>query len=96
MLGQRMDKDPLSLNIWKADEISHIQVKNDQVCAQKCPEKLCTIFCPSQVYEWEEDEQRLKVDYPRCLECGACYYGCPQENIDFTYPRGGYGVQHRF
>jgi ferredoxin like protein len=31
------------------------------------------------------------VDYTRCIECGTCPFGCPNGNIHWKYPPGGYG-----
>lgn len=32
----------------------------------------------------------------RCVECGACRIVCPYGNIDWHYPRGGFGIVYRF
>lgn len=83
----------LFLNRWKPDQESHLVVVDDTVCAGKCPGKDCTIFCPARVYEWRDG--RIAVGFEGCLECGACRIACPHNNIQWRYPRGGYGVQFR-
>ncbi|WP_243678951.1 4Fe-4S dicluster domain-containing protein [Vulcanisaeta distributa] len=31
-----------------------------------------------------------------CLECGTCRVVCPENNIEWNYPKSGFGVQYRF
>jgi ferredoxin like protein len=85
--------DKLYLNRWKPDSESHLEIVDGSICAQKCADKDCVVFCPAKVYEWVEDH--IAVGYEGCLECGACRIGCPENNIRWRYPRGGYGVQFR-
>ncbi|MDN5344581.1 MAG: ferredoxin like protein [Clostridia bacterium] len=85
--------DPLPLLAIKADEKSHISIQDDRRC-HRCLNRPCTYICPSQVFEWEEDH--IRVNYPRCLECGACRLICPESNILMEYPRGGLGLAYRF
>jgi ferredoxin like protein len=85
----------LFLNRYNVDEKrSHLKVIDQQVCRAKCPEKWCNYFCPAEVYKWQEDE--TTVAYLACLECGTCRVGCPWANIEWVYPRGGYGVSYKF
>lgn len=85
--------DKLYLNRWKSDHQSHLIITDPTVCANKCSGKDCTIFCPASVYEFREG--RIAVGFEGCLECGACRIACPNGNIQWRYPRGGYGVQFR-
>lgn len=85
--------DKLYLNRWKPDHQSHLVIKDPRVCAEKCTQKDCTVFCPARVYEWRDG--RIAVGHEGCLECGACRIACPYGNIEWNYPRGGYGVQFR-
>ncbi len=89
-------EDKLYLDRFKPDSESHLYVMDPQVCIDKCPDKLCTVFCPANVYEWDEDNNDMIVGYEGCLECGTCRIGCPYDNILWLYPKGGYGVQHRY
>lgn len=73
------------------DEITHITIKNSRICRDKCPVKPCTFICPTLVFRWDEEESRTDIDYRCCVECGACAPACPRDNIDLSYPRGGYG-----
>jgi ferredoxin like protein len=81
----------------KPDEArSHLLVKDPAICLEKCGPRgrPCTTFCPAGVYVWETD--KITVAYNNCLECTACRNGCPFSNIDCTYPRGGFGVAHKY
>ena len=80
----------------KADDYSHITIKDRDVCRKTCVKKPCTAHCPSRVYWWREDVKELEVRYWQCLECGASLLICPYKNIAWSYPRGGYGVEHKF
>jgi ferredoxin like protein len=78
---------------YKTDGTSHLNVKDQAVC-NRCEDKPCIPRCPAQVYEWEEDH--LMVAYENCVECGVCKIVCPYDNIDWEYPRGGFGVVWKF
>lgn len=79
---------------YKADSKSHLTVLDFDICATKCPDKICTVFCPGEVYKWEK-EGRMFVGYEGCHECGSCRIGCPHENIKWEYPKGGHGIIFR-
>jgi len=80
----------LFIDKYTVDETaSHLKVKDQAVC-RRCEDKPCTYICPAGVYVWENGQ--LTVQYSGCLECGSCRFACPHDNIDWSYPRGGYGV----
>ncbi|MCD6351641.1 MAG: 4Fe-4S dicluster domain-containing protein [Armatimonadetes bacterium] len=81
--------DKLYLLKYEIDEDSHLVIKDPQVCAE-CEDRVCILRCPAEVYAWEGDH--LQVAYENCVECGVCKIVCPYDNIDWRYPRGGYGV----
>lgn len=84
--------DKLFLNSYDVDTVPHVAIKDQAVCAN-CKEKNCTFICPAHVYEWKDGH--ITVSYEGCLECGACRIGCCHDNIDWSYPRGGFGIQFR-
>ncbi|MEW6399018.1 MAG: 4Fe-4S dicluster domain-containing protein [Bacillota bacterium] len=92
--------DKLYLIRYRVDDRSHLFVSDRQPCLEKCGSKgrPCTVVCPAHVYRWEEEqgEKRIVVEYERCVECGACRIVCPHGNIDWHYPRGGFGIVYRF
>lgn len=80
----------LYINKYNVDEHqAHIRVKDMEVC-RNCQDKPCTYMCPAAVYVWEQ--QQITVQYSGCLECGSCRFACPHENLDWNFPRGGFGV----
>jgi len=94
-------EDRLYLVQYKTGEASHLKVKDEALCT-RCAGRPCTTVCPAGVYAWAQEEtgehgtERLVISYENCLECGACRISCPERNILWTYPRGGYGVSYRY
>ena len=87
----------LGLVKFRPDEVSHLKIIDNEVCRTACGPKFCTHSCPAQVYRWESDEKLISIAFEGCLECGTCRNGgCPYDNIEMRYPRGGFGVQYRY
>ena len=86
-------KAKLGLNTIKADSEKHIKV-NREIC-KKCKRKQCLLVCPAQVYKLNK-EGEIELDLDGCLECGTCKIACVQGALDWSYPRGGFGVQYRY
>ena len=82
--------EKLFINRFRPDTKTHIKVNQDACLV--CENKECTKFCPSNVFIWSSEDDKLMVSYENCLECGACKIGCPYEAIRYTNPSGGYGV----
>ncbi len=77
------------------EEHSHLRIIDQGVCS-RCKDKPCRNACPAEVYKLSEENGEIQVDYLGCLECGTCRIVCPYSNIEWTYPRGGCGVQYKF
>lgn len=75
---------------YTPDSVSHL--KPVQEDCQKCESKICTIICPAGVYEWDEESQKMIVNYENCLECGACRIACKNCSLGWEYPKGNKGV----
>jgi ferredoxin like protein len=86
-------EEKLYLVRYNTDEESHLEIISQEVC-EKCADKPCTFMCPAKVYKW--NGEMTTVSYEGCLECGACRFSCPYENISWNYPRGGFGVCFKF
>ena len=75
------------------DEKPHIIV--DKEICRSCDHRACVQSCPANCFAWNEETNLLSVVYETCLECGTCYVVCDKGALDWTYPRGGYGVNYR-
>ena len=62
---------------------------------KSCEEKACLYVCPAGVYEWNQTEQKLVVNYENCLECGACRIACTKHSLKWEYPESGYGISYK-
>jgi ferredoxin like protein len=90
--GMSLD-DKLYVTKFNVDDRSHLVIIDQEVC-RRCEDRPCTHFCPAAVYEWEDG--KIIVGFEGCLECGSCRIACPHQNIEWCYPRGGFGVSYRF
>lgn len=71
-----------------------IRVRDPEIC-ERCTEKSCTVCCP--VGCWSVNLQgHIEVTVDGCLECGTCRLVCDAENVDWSFPRVGYGVLYKF
>ena len=59
-------EDKLYTVKYNSDTVSHL--KPNQEHCKECESKICTIICPAGVYEWDEEAQKLIVNYENCLE----------------------------
>jgi ferredoxin like protein len=75
------------------DEQSHI-ILNKEICGT-CVDHACVQACPAKCYTYSEETHKLNVVYENCLECGTCMVICDKKAIDWSYPRGGFGVYYR-
>ena len=74
----------------------HIRIKDPEACL-RCLKKQCTIVCPAGVYSWDGEAMKINVEWPACLESGACLVACNQfNNIEMTYPDPGTGVRYNY
>ena len=86
-------EDLTQLTQFEVDDRPHIIV-DKEVCAG-CDHRACVSACPANCYTWDESTHLLSVVYETCLECGTCCVLCDKGAVDWSYPRGGYGVKYR-
>jgi ferredoxin like protein len=86
-------EDLTKLTQFQADDRPHIII-NKEVCLT-CDRRPCVTSCPAGCYTWDEATKLLSVVYETCLECGTCHVICDKGAVDWSYPRGGYGVRFR-
>ena len=86
----------LALNTYNVDPTrAHIRIIDHDVCLQ-CERQQCINCCPATCYTPQEDG-RVLFSYEGCVECGTCRIVCYVfDNIEWTYPRGGFGIQYRY
>lgn len=75
-------------------ERPHIRIRVPALGEQKCAARPCVTCCPAGCYTTAGRKITLITD--GCLECGTCRIVCTQRNLDWEYPRGGYGIQYKF
>ncbi len=74
---------------------AHIRIIDNDTCL-KCTRQQCINCCPANCYSPQEDGH-VVFSYEGCVECGTCRIVCNEfHNVEWTYPRGGFGVQYRF
>ena len=87
-------EDKLFLVTFNADTQTHLSVKDQALCT-KCTNKPCVSGCPAGCWELEHEKNEIKVAFEGCLECGTCRLICPFSNVNWQYPRGGFGVKYK-
>jgi len=85
-------EDKLSKVRFNVDIEPHIKV-NKEIC-EICSEKPCLCVCPVQNYVLTDG--KLTFTWQGCVECGACRIACTRDAIEWSYPRGGFGVSLRY
>jgi ferredoxin like protein len=85
-------EDKLSTIRFNVDDEPHIKVKT--TLCETCIDKPCLYICPVQNYVLGDG--KLNFSWQGCLECGACRIICDHDAIDWSYPRGGFGVCLRY
>lgn len=85
----------LSLNTYNVDpDRAHIRIIDADIC-RVCVRQQCINGCPATCYTPQQDGTVL-FSYEGCVECGTCRIVCNEfTNIEWTYPRGGFGIQYR-
>jgi ferredoxin like protein len=81
----------LALDTYNVDRN---RIIDRDVCL-RCVRQQCINCCPATCYTPQEDG-RVLFSYEGCVECGTCRIVCHEfDNIEWTYPRGGFGIQYR-
>ncbi len=85
-------EDKLAVNKYDIDKEVHIRIKED-IC-KSCHEHTCVYTCPADCFKLREGS--LTFSYEGCLECGSCRIICEEGAIDWTLPRGGFGICYQY
>ena len=101
-MSPKKNKEQLNLSLEdklftvrrKGYKDSHINNLDPALC-KECVRRICLSICPAGVYVWDEKEQRPRISYEDCLECGTCWVACEMQNIEWTNPVAGCGISYR-
>jgi len=85
-------EEKLTTTRFNVDIKPHIRI-NTEMC-ESCQEQACLYICPAQNYILSDN--KITFSWQGCLECGACRISCTKGAIDWSYPRGGFGVFLRY
>lgn len=85
-------EDKLALNKFDVDDDVHVRLKEEG--CRSCREFPCLYACPAGCFKRLEDH--ITFSYEGCLECGSCRLVCDQDAIDWTLPRGGFGICYQY
>jgi len=88
-------EEKLALDAFRNDKESHIIITHT-ICRTKCDLRPCLTVCPAHLYSYNKETDEMVVEYAGCLECGTCRIACKDGALEWSYPRGDYGVQYRF
>lgn len=84
----------MTLKYYVDEQEVHLKLKDPVVCID-CPNKRCLYICPVGAYQ-EQPNGEVLIAFQSCIECGTCRVMCPKSNVDWKYPRGGFGVSYKF
>ncbi|MCW2236135.1 ferredoxin family protein [Azospirillum canadense] len=89
-------EEKLYQNRYIVDESRpHIRIRSEAEC-KTCTSQACTVCCPAACYS-KNEAGTVTLVTDGCLECGTCRVICQdKENIQWDYPRGGYGISYKF
>ena len=90
-------EEKLFQNRYRVDaERPHVKIFKPDICEYECNTQQCTVCCPAGCYTLEGNGKVVLIT-DGCLECGTCRIICDDyRNVDWEYPRGGYGVLFKF
>ena len=82
------------------DQPCHLKVLDFDICHHRCTQEYgnpCQRFCPAQVYEMVEDNDklRLRINFSNCVHCKTCDIMDPYQIIVWTPPEGGGGPDYK-
>lgn len=85
-------EERLALNHYEVDDQAHIRLK-EEICRQ-CSHRVCLFVCPAECFKERNGE--ISFSHEGCLECGSCHISCGSEAIEWSYPRGHFGISYEY
>jgi ferredoxin like protein len=89
-----IDDHLMTLKYYVDEHQAHLRILHPELCV-RCASKTCLYVCPAGVYQ-EQASGEVQVAFQSCIECGSCRLLCPDRNVEWKYPRGGFGVAYKF
>jgi electron-transferring-flavoprotein dehydrogenase len=92
----RLTAVSLSGTTHREDEPSHVatcESSQARGCFRDFGCHPCTLFCPAEVYKFEEGKFILSPS--NCLHCQTCRLKCPRQLIRWEVPEGGDGPRYK-
>lgn len=86
-------EDKLATNKFYIDREVHITINEDK--CKECSFYTCLSICPAKCYKQSSDGGII-FSYEGCLECGSCRIVCEKGAINWTLPRGGFGICYEY
>jgi ferredoxin like protein len=87
-------KAKLGLDVFKPLREAHIRIRPGMEKDARL--KPAVRICPAGCYS-ENEQAAVVLNVDGCLECGTCRIICTTyRNVDWEYPRGGYGILFKF
>ncbi len=83
----------MSIKYFTDEHETHLQLIDAEACVA-CAQP-CLYFCPVGAYQRQADGH-VVIAFQSCIECGSCRLMCPHKNVNWKYPRGGFGVAYKF
>ena len=83
----------MTIKYFTDEQEIHLQLIDAEVCVS-CDQP-CLFFCPVGAYQKQQDGHMV-IAFQSCIECGSCRLMCTHNNVNWKYPRGGFGVAYKF
>ena len=83
----------MAIKYFTDEQVIHLHLIDAEACVS-C-EQPCLYFCPVGAYQRQADGH-VVIAAQSCVECGSCRLMCPHKNVNWQYPRGGFGVSYKF
>jgi len=81
-------EEKLSRVRFRVDQTPHIKIERS-LC-RACLNRPCLYVCPVKNYVLDGED--IVFSWQGCMECGACRIVCENNAVEWSYPRGGFGL----
>ena len=85
-------KNKLGITTWVNDAHENAHITIDTNICDKCPHQMCIAGCPTRCFTIYNG--KMTFQFEDCVECGTCDIMCDQGSVNWSNPRGSYGVKY--